>query len=131
MALVGHRRGDTIPVGRRVAIPEDRDLRLLGAAGRAVYTADLFDFVEVSRVLIARQRRRSRWAELRRRVERPRGHVGELRPGTWQEAGRGWSPLANAHPAEKRRRRRSKAIRAAPQENVIGDLLAPLDAAGN
>ena len=129
MTLFGNGRGDAIPVGRGVAVPEDRDLSLIGGAVRTAYAAELFDLVEVSCVLVARQRWRPRRAELRRGVERPRSHVGELWPSTGEKSGRGRPPLAHAHAAEKGGWRGAKSVGAAPQEDIVGDLLPPFNAA--
>src|SRR5437588_2847663 len=131
MALIRDSRRGTVPICRSVACPKDRDLGLVGSSRRAAFAANLFDLVNVRRVLIARQSWRSQRPELIWRTHRPRCHVRPLWQCRRQKPGRRGSPLSDASSAKKWWRRRRETVGAAPNENVIGDLLPPLDAASN
>src|SRR5207244_6907816 len=131
MALIRDSRRGTVPICGSIARPKDRDLRLVGSARRAILAADLFDLVNLGCVLIACQSWRSQRSELIWRTHRPRSHMRPLWQCPRQKPGRCGSPLSDISSAKKWWRRRRETVGAAPSQNVIGDLLPPLDAASN
>src|SRR5438105_13941064 len=131
MALVRYCRRGAVPICGSIACPKDRDLRLVGRTRRAIFATDLFDLVNVRRVLIACQSWRSQRSELIWRTHRPRYQVRPLWQCPRQKPGRRGSPLSDISSAKKWWRRRRETVGAAPSQNVIGDLLPPLDAASN
>src|SRR6184192_2871847 len=128
MALIRDSRRGTVPICRSVACPKDCNLRLIGSARRAAIAANLLDLVNVRRVLIACQSWRSQRSELIWRTHRPRSHVRPLWQCPRQKPGRRGSPLSDISSAKKWWRRRRETVGAAPSQNVIADLLPPLDA---
>src|SRR6266567_5865048 len=131
MALIRDSRRGTVPICRSVACPKDCNLRLIGSARRAAIAANLFNLVNVRRVLITCQSWRSQRSELIWRTHRPRSHVRPLWQCPRQKPGRRGSPLSDISSAKKWWWRGRETVGAAPSQNVIGDLLPPLDAASN
>src|SRR5437870_13106633 len=131
MALIMDSRSGAVAICVSIACPKDRDLRLVGSARRAAIAANLFDLVNVCRVLIAGQSWRSQRSELIWRTHRPRSHVRPLWQCPRQKPGRRGSPLSDISSAKKWWRRRRETVGAAPSQNVVCDLLPPLDAASN
>lgn len=126
-AIRRHEERDAVPMELRAIGPEETDLRLFGGVSRTGVFAQSFDFIEVSRLLGARERRGPRRSKLARRVHHERFHAGQLWSLSRQIARRGWPPLTRRSSACEGRKDRVGAVAAARRENFIGDLLSPSD----
>src|SRR6202521_6482804 len=78
-AFHGNLCGNAVPVKWSVARPKQREIRLILQTPRSGVDAHLKQFVEISSVLRAVERRWRRQTELRRPPQHPRRHRGELR----------------------------------------------------
>src|SRR5262249_34577502 len=107
--------------------PEPGDERLIVRAARAIDASNLFGFIEVGRILGARERR-GRWgAKLAIICNGEGDHVRIMREGGWAEPG--WCGLPETWLGCQHigRRGRIPAIRAAPVEDGTGDRLSYSD----
>src|ERR1043166_7350209 len=75
VAWLHNLRQNVVPDRRWGSTPELRDLTLFGGASRSEINSDLFDLVEVTRILIAIERRRRTRIELRSASKHKRSYV--------------------------------------------------------
>ena len=125
----GHLDSSSIPETGRVAIPKNRQERLVRRAPRTGRAAHEPGLVDIGRVLRAGQRGRTRSEVRRLRWNKPWRHISKLWTCTRGEGWRSRAPLTDTGAAREGWWRRRKMVRAAPGPDLLGHVMAPIEAA--